>query len=99
MITSIIIVALVSGILASIATWTIIDSKATDWYESVLKEAQNAQLDAQTALARTQVLTEEHDRLKQYIYSYVSYLPNRIRVENTIRKEEKKEDADNTEQN
>ena len=99
MITSIIIVALVSGIIASIATWTIIDGKATDWYESVLKEAQNAQLDAQTALARTQVLTEEHDRLKTYIYSYVSYLPNRIKVEHTIRKEEKKEDADNTEQN
>lgn len=80
-------------------TWTIIDGKATDWYESVLKEAQNAQLDAQTALARTQVLTEEHDRLKKYIYSYVSYLPNRITAKNTIEKEEKKEDADNTEQN
>lgn len=91
--------ALISGVIASILTWTIIDGKATDWYESVLKEAQNAQLDAQTALARTQVLTEEHDRLKKYIYSYVSYLPNRITAKNTIEKEEKKEDADNTEQN
>lgn len=85
MITSIIIAALISGVIASILTWTIIDGKATDWYESVLKEAQNAQLDAQTALARTQVLTEEHDRLKQYIYSYVSYLPNRVTAENTIK--------------
>lgn len=89
--------ALISGVIASILTWTIIDGKATDWYESVLKEAQNAQLDAQTALARTQVLTEEHDRLKQYIYSYVSYLPNRVKAENTIEKEEKKEDADKSE--
>lgn len=83
--------ALVSGVIASILTWTIIDGKATDWYESVLKEAQNAQLDAQTALARTQVLTEEHDRLKQYIYSYVSYLPNRITVQNAKEKEENEE--------
>lgn len=98
MITSIIIVALVSGVIASIVTWTIIDGKATDWYESVLKEAQNAQLDAQTALARTQVLTEEHDRLKQYIYSYVSYLPNRITAKNAIEKEEKEEDGVNTEE-
>lgn len=97
MITSIIIVALISGVIASILTWTIIDGKATDWYESVLKESQDAQLDAQTALRRLQTLAEEHDRLKQYIYSYVSYLPNRISTENTIEKEEKKEDADKSE--
>ena len=98
MITSIIIAALISGVIASILTWTIIDGKATDWYESVLKEAQDAQLDAQTALARTQVLTEEHDRLKTYIYSYVSYLPNRIKAENIIERDEKEEDGVNTEE-
>lgn len=90
--------ALISGVIASILTWTIIDGKATDWYESVLKEAQNAQLDAQTALARLQVLTEEHNRLKQYTYSYVSYLPNRITAKNAIEKEEKEEDGVNTEE-
>ena len=90
MITSIIIVALISGIVASILTWTIIDGKVCHWYESAVNEADDAYMQVSILNSRLKNLAEEHERLKQYVYTYVSYLPNRVTP-----KEEKKEEKEN----
>ena len=76
--------------IASILTWTIIDGKVGHWYESAINEATDAYTQVSLLDARLKNLAEEHDRLKQYVYTYVSYLPNRVTP-----KEEKKEEKEN----
>lgn len=78
--------------IASILTWTIIDGKVCHWYENAVDEVTDAYAQVSLLDARLKNLAEEHDRLKQYVYTYVSYLPNRV---NNTPKEEKKEEKEN----
>lgn len=78
--------------IASILTWTIIDGKVAHWYESAINEATDAYTQVSILTARLKSLAEEHDRLKQYVYTYVSYLPNRVNTPNE-EKEEKEDES------
>jgi hypothetical protein len=71
------------------ATFALMTSKEEAFDKTTHETAEEAYRTAQQTANRVDALSREQERLKQYVYSYVSYLPGRL----TPKKEEENTDG------
>lgn len=72
------------------ATFALMSSKEEAFDKTTHDTAEEAYRTAQQTANRVDALSREQERLKQYVYTYVSYLPGRL----TPKKEEENKDAE-----